>query len=170
MVLNAAVGTVALLVRVVRNRSNSAVEEEENVLSLMIWPANRKAKLVPDIRILAAIGLAIEPVAGAAKTVPAARIVSIAMELVGAALGHYVDDGAGVAAVLSSEVVGDDAKFLVESGVALSTPPKPPGTEVSLLSTPSSRKLLLRSREPFTETPPSPLLVTAVPGDSRTNS
>ena len=34
------------------------------------------------------------------------------MEGIGAAFGHHVNDGAGVAAIFGSEVVGDDAKFL----------------------------------------------------------
>ena len=55
----------------------------------------------------------------------------------------------------------------VESGLAFSTPPSEPGTEVSLLSTPSSRKLLLRERPPFTETPPIPFSAVDVPGESK---
>ena len=55
----------------------------------------------------------------------------------------------------------------VDSGLALSTPPEAPGTEVSLLSTPSSRKLLFRSRAPLTLTPPRALSVCDVPGDSK---
>ena len=58
----------------------------------------------------------------------------------------------------------------VESGSAPSAVTRPPGTEVSLLSTPSSRKLLLRSRDPFTVMPPNRLLVCDVPGDSKTSS
>ena len=42
----------------------------------------------------------------------------------------------------------------VASGLRAANPLGMPGTEVSLLSEPSSRKLLSRSRAPFTEKPP----------------
>ena len=92
------------------------------------------------------------------------------MELIGAALGHDVDDGAGVAAVLGVKLFVMTRNSCVDSGSALSPCRRVlPGTDVSLLSTPSRRKLLLRSRAPFTVMPPN-ALVCDVPGESRTSS
>src|SRR3984893_11839433 len=39
------------------------------------------------------------------------ELVYVAVKLVGAGLGHYVDHGAGVAAVLGIEAVGEDAEL-----------------------------------------------------------
>src|SRR2546430_1455973 len=57
----------------------------------------------------------------------------------------------------------------VASGFKRTMPPGIPGTVVSLLSSPSKRKLLSRSRAPFTEKPPSVLSLWIVPGESKIN-
>src|SRR6185295_18721333 len=49
---------------------------------------------------------------GAAEGVPSPEFVGVAMEGISTALSNHVDDGTGVAAILGSEVVGDNAKFL----------------------------------------------------------
>ena len=61
----------------------------------------------------------VEPVAGAAETVPTAELVDSAVKGIGTALGHDVDDGAGVAAVFGIEGVGDDAEFLSGIGIGI---------------------------------------------------
>ena len=86
--------------------------EEEERLVLANRTADGVAKLVADVRILWPSICAVEPVARAPESIPAAELVRIAMKGIGAALSHHINDRAGVAAVLGIKIVSDDTKFL----------------------------------------------------------
>ena len=75
-------------------------------------PADRVSELVPDVRVLRSLVSAIEPVARASESVPAAELIGITVECVGPALGNHVDDRAGITAVFGVEVIGNDTEFL----------------------------------------------------------
>src|SRR5207244_13199150 len=86
--------------------------EKEKCLVLEDRATDGIAKLISHIRVHcrmrpAGIDGGVEPVAGAAETVPTAELVDSAVKGIGTALGHDVDDGAGVAAVFGIEGVGD---------------------------------------------------------------
>jgi len=89
--------------------------------------------------------------------------------LVAAAAGDHVDDSAVLRPNSASKLLVMTRNSCAESGLAEEMPDWPPGTEVSLLSDPSSMKLLLRSRWPLTENPPMLLAAVTTPGESRTS-
>jgi len=110
----------------------------------------------------------VEIIAGA-ECVPAAEVIEVAVKIVGAAAG----DTSMMAPLLrpnsGAKLLVSTRNSSVESGFCVVTPPSGPGTSASLLSVPSSMKLLLRSRAPLTETPAAPLSDCVTPGPSSTS-
>ena len=84
------------------------------------------------------------------------RSKSVAVKVVGATARDHVDDGAVIATVFRCEAIGDDPELFGRVWVCDCDSTQSPGTSVSLLSAPSSMKLLLRSRAPLAEIPPRP--------------
>jgi len=74
-------------------------------------PADGGTEVVTDVGVLLAIFFGIEEVTSA-EGVIAAKLVGISVELIRTATCNDVDDGAGVAAKLCVEVVGDDTELL----------------------------------------------------------
>jgi hypothetical protein len=93
------------------------IVKEEEGLVLNDGPTDGASVEVADIGIFGGritgewIDLVIEVIAGAER-VPAAELEEVAVEIVGTTTSDDVDDGAVVAAVFGSEVVGEDAEFL----------------------------------------------------------
>src|SRR5258708_266234 len=92
------------------------IVKEKKCLVLEDGPAYRVAELVAHVRILRLSGPRcgihrIEPAARASKAVVAAKPVSLKVPAAGSALGDYIDDGPGVAAVFGIEVVGDHSEL-----------------------------------------------------------
>src|SRR5216684_774277 len=95
--------------------------------------------------------------------------IQVGVKVIGPSPSDDVNDRAGVAPKLGQQIARDDAKFLTASGFSEVSPGwgcDSPGISASLLSVPSSRKLLFRSREPFTDKPCSRELLWVVPGES----
>src|SRR5207244_5060734 len=87
---------------------------EEKAAVLFDWPAKRGAKLV-----LFQVGFNCVEVSPRVKYLIAEVLVDVSMKLVGAALGHYVNDRAGVATIFRVKGVGNDTELLNTIGRGL---------------------------------------------------
>ena len=114
--------------------------------------AHRDSLWPPSVR-------GVKPVPCAAECVPSPELVNPAVECIGAAFGDHIDDGPVFRpySALKLLVMTRNSAWHLDRRIGRPLKPEYPATDVSLLSTPSSRKLLLRSREPFTGIPPKPV-------------
>ena len=93
------------------------VIKEKESLVLDDWTADGITKLITHVRILLfhragqRIGIVVEPISRAAKRIPAAKPIGIAVKAIGPTLRDYVNDSAGIPSILCRERVRDDAEF-----------------------------------------------------------
>jgi hypothetical protein len=150
----------------------SFIVDEPEGLVARNGASGRTAEGVARVRILGhhlprRMEFVIKEIACAQGVVPP-EPVQIFLEVIRATFGDDVHYAADVASEFWKKIAGDDAEFLNRVRLRAVSPGcgnVKPGMSVSLLSVPSRRKLLFRSPEPFTESPPRIELLWFTPGE-----